>query len=1776
MDIEILRGEIERLFSLDELTALSRELLALDPDEIGGTSAKASFARALTDRCSQLDALDALVEAVIGSRTDADPRLRDLSQRGFSFDETLEAGRLVGPFLVNRRLGEGGSGIVYSAEHEGQQVILKILRREAARDGRALNRFLTITRLIGRVGNASLPRWMTVGQLSEIDATYIAYEDIDGEPLAARIKRDGPMHIQEARVILRNVLEALAALHERGIAHGNLKLENIIVSRASQGQRVLLVDGGFDRLRLRTRAMNGHGHAQYLHALGSPKTSAPEQIRGSVAQPRSDVYAFGCVLFEVLTGEPVFNAASAIDAAVAHLIQEPKPPSDSAPRGWIPKELDRFVLTLLSKEPTARPRDARAALEQFESLDRGPMAVSLVTITEEDFEERIQAVLASPEDEAAALRLESAAQEGGDLLRIAETFASASDNSPAWGMDAFAQENRKNLLFRSARTFEGANERHRAEEIYRRIVELDPSDDIAQNALLQVRRSLGKFDELVEMLLSRTETAASRGEKARLMADIGRIYAFELEDKSQALVAYVQAFCEDPESEAYGDEVERLAGSDLAAWNEATSLSADASAGDLPPEQKTPLLARLGRWYLDRTGRADLAAGCFQSILSVNPNHDGALAGLCTVYQKAQQWPDLAEALLGRANVAPSPSVARNLYTEAADIFEHKLGNGARARELYEKVLDEDPTHAAAGEGLQRILESARDFSALVKTLERRAETIRGEKRWATLARIAELFEDQLDDMPEATRRYESILEEDDQNASALKGLDRVYNRTGRYRDLLGILERQIRAAVTPRQRITLYERLAAIYEEEFIDHEKAAEACEQILAIDPNMEEPLGALARHYRALDRWEDVASVCERHLKATADDKRKVELLLALGKVLLEQIGSPSRALGAYERVLSLDPNQPTALDALAKLRAGSGDATMAVQAIETLAQQAATPEAKAEQWMRAGKLLEEGGDLDGAIERFKLALNAVPTHLAAIEALRGAYTARGDASAAVELIGRQIEMADGPLQKARLLAESARLAKQKLKDDARAASAATQANRLDPTNVDALVVLGDLAFEEDRFLEAAAHYELPANRADKLERADATRVLVRYVDALYKSGSTEKALAPMDELLKIAPNDAEALARVARVSFDHGDPKRAYELYRELLGRFRDRLTQNEESDSLYRLGESARRAGFLEFAFPPLAEAADLDPTAPEPLAALAKLYQAAGDWENVVKMKSRRLDVADGEERYALLLEIGEIYTSKLQDRTRAAKTYIAALEDRPEDRNILTKLMQLYSEEKDWGKLVEVVLKLSDFVEDKKQKAKYLHTAAMVSARQLGEVDTALDYYERALELDPTLERALEEAVELRQQKGDYRGVETLLKMKLEHANEGNDQPKMLEAFEELAVLYQKNLGWISSAIDAYEAAQTLDPENKQRNDVLASLYASDPVQYLDKAVSAHRAILKRNPERAESYKLLRRLYTETKRADAAWCMCQALYLMNLAEPDEERFFRRMRADSPAAARAQLGHDDFQQLLLHEDTDPIISAMLHLIEPAIIEARAMPLEQMGYDPRYAIDLPQSPHPIAQTIYWAASVLGVTPPPTFENVNDPGGLSFLHAPEPAIVVGRSALEAQIAPQAAAFIVARHIAYYRPGLYVRHLVPTGTGLKAWLFAAVKMISPQFPIQPDLENPMRESLAALQRGIVGPTRERLASLVSKLLSSGGSIDLKKWVATVDLTADRIGFLMAHDLQVAGELIKASGDDASAVPVKERLRELILFATSEQYFTLRAKLGLAIDS
>src|SRR6185503_6851231 len=157
MSLEILRAELERLFELDELKELSVRLLGLSPDEVGGTMAKGSFAKALVDRCASSDAVEALCDAVAFSRPDVDPHLAELRMRGFAPREELEMGESLGPYLVLRKVGEGRLGITYFARFEGNDVRLKVLRREVTLDRRGLQRFLTATRLVADIDHQGLP-----------------------------------------------------------------------------------------------------------------------------------------------------------------------------------------------------------------------------------------------------------------------------------------------------------------------------------------------------------------------------------------------------------------------------------------------------------------------------------------------------------------------------------------------------------------------------------------------------------------------------------------------------------------------------------------------------------------------------------------------------------------------------------------------------------------------------------------------------------------------------------------------------------------------------------------------------------------------------------------------------------------------------------------------------------------------------------------------------------------------------------------------------------------------------------------------------------------------------------------------------------------------------------------------------------------------------------------------------------------------------------------------------------------------------------------------------------------------------------------------------------------------------------------------------------------------------------------------------------------------------------------------------------------------------------
>jgi eukaryotic-like serine/threonine-protein kinase len=260
-------------------------------------------------------------------------------------------------YRILRKLGAGGMANVYLAEDEdlGRRVAIKILNDRYNNDELFVERF---RREAKSAAGLSHPNIVSIYDRGEAEGTYyIAMEVIEGRSLKELILTRGPLPIGQAIAYTLEVLEALRFAHRHGIIHRDVKPHNILI-----GERLKVTDFGIARAGASqmTEAGSIMGTAQYL---------SPEQARGAPVTASSDLYSIGIVLYEMLTGKVPFTGDSAIEIAMKHLNELPKPPSKIRPE--IPEELDQVVLRALSKAPEARYQTAEEFAEDLHRVEAG-------------------------------------------------------------------------------------------------------------------------------------------------------------------------------------------------------------------------------------------------------------------------------------------------------------------------------------------------------------------------------------------------------------------------------------------------------------------------------------------------------------------------------------------------------------------------------------------------------------------------------------------------------------------------------------------------------------------------------------------------------------------------------------------------------------------------------------------------------------------------------------------------------------------------------------------------------------------------------------------------------------------------------------------------------------------------------------------------------------------------------------------------------------------------------------------------------------------------------------------------------------------------------------------------------------------------------------------------------------------------------------------------------------------------------------------------------------
>ena len=288
------------------------------------------------------------------------------SGRGTGFeepgDERLAIGQHVGRYQVLDLLGAGGMGRVYRALDAslGREVAIKALSEAFRGDSRSLRRFEREARVLATLSH---PNIATIYGFERLNGSpYLVLERVEGETLAQRLAR-GPVPVEEALPIAVQIVAGLEEAHAKGVIHRDLKPSNVMLTPAGH---VKLVDFGLAKTPQRDAEESVEPITEVGLVVGTARYMSPEQVTGNDVDTRTDVWAFGCVLYEMLTARPVFSGRSVSEVAASVLRDEP---DWSALPAGVPRGVTRLIRRCLRRDPRNRLQHVGDARIELADLD---------------------------------------------------------------------------------------------------------------------------------------------------------------------------------------------------------------------------------------------------------------------------------------------------------------------------------------------------------------------------------------------------------------------------------------------------------------------------------------------------------------------------------------------------------------------------------------------------------------------------------------------------------------------------------------------------------------------------------------------------------------------------------------------------------------------------------------------------------------------------------------------------------------------------------------------------------------------------------------------------------------------------------------------------------------------------------------------------------------------------------------------------------------------------------------------------------------------------------------------------------------------------------------------------------------------------------------------------------------------------------------------------------------------------------------------------------------
>jgi len=930
-------------------------------------------------------------------------------------------------------------------------------------------------------------------------------------------------------------------------------------------------------------------------------------------------------------------------------------------------------------------------------------------------------------------------------------------------------------------------------------------DRLVLEALMRAYEAMQNHSALGNVLARLSDLSRTDAERIAYLTRGAQLYEDELSDDKTAVAWYEKALSFDRAHAPALAALSRLYGR-TKSWESLLAICAGEAEAARDPHRRAYAHARMAEILEKELGKPELALSHHARALGIVPGYPASFKALVRLYSAAKQYTELVELYERAVDLAHDAETKITYLFKIGRMHEDALSDSQAALTSYRRILGIDAGHLGAVHAAQRAAERGGLYRELSEMLELEAKLVKDAKeRLMLLHRAGEVAEHDLGDDSVALGLQRRVLELDPKFQPALASLGRLYFRAGRWEDLVHVYQAELASMPRGPESARLDYKIGEIYEQRIAKDDQALAAYRRALEADPQHLPARRALERKLTDKHHFEEIAKLIEGELATEKDPKAIARAALRLGEVLEHRMNTADKALVAYERALTADPEFRPARDARVRLLTEARDWKRLVEELGKEAEASSDPKLAISALLRAGEIWQtELGAAQKAIECYEAVLEKEPAHIDALLSLEALYAERSLWEPLAKVYATEARVLSEPGARIAALSELGRLEETKgvgTEEERKAAYFAIL--QLAPHDQSALSALEQLALESG---DASLLAHVDAKQAALAEDPEVKAAhLTRLAEALERSADPS-ALEVWRSAIAADPESLSAARGITRLAERTGDPALLEEA-----SAHEKRVTGDADVSARLLVRSAIVRAerGEVDNAIRLLRRALEQNPDFEAAAAKLSELLVARGAIDDLLALLTNAANSATTPARVASLwITVSDLYSSRKHDVPAALAALHRAQNLVPGHAGTLVKLAELYASDKQWAEAVDRLKQaLTHATSDELKVDVHLRLAAILQD-QLGDPERALGSLNAALALDSGSRLALSRLarLELQRGKGDQAAE---LAARLVRVS-----PELGQRVDALTLLgdLERGRGQSAAAVQAYEQAVAL----------------------------------------------------------------------------------------------------------------------------------------------------------------------------------------------------------------------------------------------------------------------------------------------------------------------------------------------------------------------------